>query len=75
MSKVRICDRCGNKLNEPVKFIDLKPVHYILGMETTMFDYWEGEYVSRLEYDLCKPCTGDLERFLRGQATEECKEE
>ena len=75
MSKVRVCDRCGNKLNEPAKFIDLKPIHYILGIETVAFDYWEGEYTSRWEGDLCKDCAGELERFLRGQATDECKEE
>ena len=75
MSKARFCDRCGIRIDGKHKFIDLKPAHYILGMETIMFDYWEGEYISRLEYDLCKTCAADLERFMRGQSTDEVKEE
>lgn len=40
MSKARFCDRCGIRIDGDHKFIDLKPAHYIFGMETTVFDYW-----------------------------------
>ena len=74
MSTVKICDRCGKKIDDKRHFVKLNPVRYILGIETSVFDWNDGEYINRMERDLCGKCAGELTRFLDGQAVDGVKE-
>ena len=67
MAQIIVCDRCRKEISGKPKFIDLKPAHYILGIETTNFDYWEGEVTYRCEYQFCNACARELGRFLHGE--------
>lgn len=68
MANVKICDRCGEKLERNC-FISLKPVRYILRREINK--YFIGEIYNDIsKYDLCKNCTAELDEFLKGKATD-----
>ncbi len=73
MADVKICDRCGKKLNQRQTFLNIKPVRYVLGEE--VFNVclgWMGR-ISNSSFDLCDDCTVKLNEFLTGgdvEATE-----
>lgn len=71
MSTIKVCDRCRTHIIGAPTRIHLKPVHHILYIDTSAFDYWEGEVTYRCERDLCNDCARELDRFLRGEGTDE----
>lgn len=69
MANVKICDRCGEKLERKC-FMSLKPVRYILRREVTKRCMWEtANYIS--EFDLCNNCAAELDEFMKGKAKED----
>lgn len=69
MADVKICDRCGEKLERNC-FISLKPVRYILRREINKRCMWE-TFNDIGEFDLCKSCAADLDEFMKGKAKED----
>lgn len=62
MSYVRLCDRCGRRLDGREPKIRFKTFSYILS-----FDFDNGCTIC--DYDLCKTCVDDLKKFLKGPST------
>ena len=66
MANVRICDRCGKKLERANKLhIDIRPYRYVLYTET---------YDTDEEFDLCPSCEKDFRVFMQGPSTGETGE-
>ena len=61
MADVKVCDRCGARLDKKMFPITLSPYRYVLGAETMEF---------KLSYDLCKKCMSDLDKFMEGPGEE-----
>lgn len=60
MSYVRLCDRCGRRLDGCEPKIGLRTFKYVFTIE----------YDSSICYnDLCKTCVDDLKKFLEGPST------
>lgn len=61
MADVKICDRCGKKVENHVP-ISLIPYRYVL-----IEDY----RLATFEYDLCNRCRRDLKLFMKQAPSEE----
>lgn len=64
MSKVRVCDRCGKKIDSrhPGMNIDIR------GFKYHRFQFkCEGEYMI-MAYDLCPDCKNEHDAFMKGAA-------
>lgn len=70
MANVKICDRCGAGVAKHC-FMTVKPVRYILGIETTKHMVFGGDVIKSVDYDLCTKCAAELDDFLKCKAKEE----
>ena len=77
MADVKICDRCGCVFARENRWIKIRPSHSLLWFMRKQRISVEGDQANCVyrTYDICNDCLKDLERFLRGQAVEEIKEE
>lgn len=57
MANVKLCDRCGKRVDNILRPVVMTPVQYSMKLETPYFSY---------EYDLCKDCGSKLSRFMDG---------
>jgi hypothetical protein len=62
MAHVKVCDRCGKKIERGMYPISITPYRYVLTTETDL---------SETSYDLCKNCRKDLKKFLEGPSNGE----
>jgi hypothetical protein len=58
MSTVKICDRCGKKLEREMPKVRLRTFRYILDIETSY---------ERQEFDLCEECFDEFMLFLNSK--------
>lgn len=73
MAKVRLCDRCGERIDKRY-FLKIKPVRYRLYVETEKYNWYEGIYKESNNYDLCLGCHKKLVDFLLNKETESCQD-
>lgn len=62
MANVKICDRCGERVDSFFLPVTIKPIRYILTRE---------RYGSLTSHDLCRNCGADLAEFMKGKVKEE----
>lgn len=73
MANVKICDRCGAGVAKHC-LMTVKPVRYILGIETTKRMYLSGDVIKSVEYDLCTACAAELDEFLKAKVKDNISE-
>ena len=57
MASKKYCDRCGSLITYHTE-LDMQPCSCFAGIRTVL---------SERRYDLCRVCTKDLKRFMKGE--------
>ena len=61
MADVKICDRCGKKIETRIWPLIVSNFRTFLKIEGSIYRY---------EYDLCRSCTAKFHDFMKGEATD-----